>query len=199
MAVRLRMKKMGSKKRPFFRIVAAESRKSRDGRFIETLGYYDPLKDPPEIKFDDDKVYKWLDRGAIPSVNTVQLLRKVGLLEKWQMLKEGAKIAELDARIEERRAKQPKSELKTVGKKLSKKRAAAEAAAEAEEQAAKEAADESGKADVEKAGKEEEKAEAEPLKDEKQDKAGEGPSKDGKPEEENPEELESDGDDEKQG
>ena len=108
MAVKIRLKRMGSKKIPFFRVVAADSRSPRDGRFIETLGYYDPMKDPPEIKFDDDKVYKWLDNGAIPTENAKQLLRKAGLLERWRLLKQGVPIHELDAKIEELRAKQPK-------------------------------------------------------------------------------------------
>ena len=107
LAVRIRMKKMGSKKRPFYRFVVADSRSPRDGRFIETLGYYNPMTDPPEIKLDDDKVYKWLNDGAIPSENARELLRKAGLLERWSLLKRGVKIQELDAKIEEMRAKQP--------------------------------------------------------------------------------------------
>ena len=121
MAVKIRMKKMGSKKKPFFRIVAADSRSPRDGRFIETLGYYNPISNPPEIKLDDDKIYKWLDSGATPTENTRQILRKVGVLERWELLKSGVTIAELDAKIEERRAKQPKPQPKTE-KKLSKKK-----------------------------------------------------------------------------
>jgi len=112
LAVKIRMKKMGSKKRPFFRIVATDSRSPRDGRFIEILGYYNPMVDPPEIKFNDDKVYKWLDVGAEPSGNVAQLLKKMGLLERWQLLQQGVKISELDARIAERREKQPKPKTK---------------------------------------------------------------------------------------
>lgn len=112
MAVKIRLKKMGSKKRPFFRVVAADSRSPRDGRFIENLGYYNPLSDPPDIKLDDDKVYEWLGKGAIPTENAANILRKAGLLEKWQLVKQGVKISELDARIEERREKQPRPEVK---------------------------------------------------------------------------------------
>ena len=130
MSVKIRLKKMGSKKRPFYRIVAADSRSPRDGRFIEALGYYNPMTDPPEIKCDDDKIYKWLGDGAIPTGNAAQLLRKIGLLEKWRLLKSGVKISELDSTIETRREKQPKAVPKT-GAKLSKKEAAkAKAAAE---------------------------------------------------------------------
>jgi small subunit ribosomal protein S16 len=109
LAVKIRMKRMGSKKRPFFRIVAADSRSPRDGRFIESLGYYNPVPDPPEINFDEDKVYKWLDNGAKPTKNAAQILRQAGLLERWQLLKQGVKIHELSAKIEERRTKQPVS------------------------------------------------------------------------------------------
>ena len=135
MAVKIRLKRMGSKKRPFFRVVAADSRSPRDGRFIETLGYYDPMKDPPEIKFDDDKVYKWLDNGAIPTENAKQLLRKAGLLERWRLLKQGVPIHELDAKIEELRARQPKplSPEERKARKEAKKKAEDEARKAAEE------------------------------------------------------------------
>jgi len=135
LAVKIRMKKMGSKKKPFFRLVAADSRSPRDGRFIETLGYYNPISNPPDIKLDDDKVFKWLDSGAIPSENARQILKKAGLLERWELLKSGVAISELDARIEERRAKQPKAKPKTEKKLSKKKAAAAKADAEAKKEA----------------------------------------------------------------
>lgn len=128
MSVKIRMKKMGSKKRPFFRIVAADARSPRDGRFIEQIGYYNPLTEPADIKIDEDKLYKWLDDGAVPSGNVVNLLKQLGLLERWQLLKSGVAIQDLDRVIEERRAKQPKAKPKEKVK-LSKK-----AAAKAEEE-----------------------------------------------------------------
>jgi small subunit ribosomal protein S16 len=103
---------MGKKKTPFYRIVAADSRRARDGRFIEMLGYYNPMTDPEDVKLDYDKIYKWLDRGAQPTDIVENLLRKAGLLERWRLLKEGVKITELDAVIEERRKKQPKKKPK---------------------------------------------------------------------------------------
>jgi small subunit ribosomal protein S16 len=136
LAVKIRLKKMGSKKRPFFRLIAADSRSPRDGRFIESLGYYNPMTDPPEIQIDDDKVYRWLDQGAKPTGNAVNILRRKGILERWRLLKQGIAIAELDATIEQRRAKQPKPIPKTT-KKLSKK-----AAAKAREEAGGEAGEE---------------------------------------------------------
>ena len=136
MAVKIRLKKMGSKKRPFFRVVAADSRSPRDGRFIETLGHYNPLTDPPEIVLDHDKVFKWLGNGAQPTQNAADILRKAGLLERFELLKRGVAIADIDATIEEMRAKQPQAKVRT-GKKLSKKAAAK---LEAEKEKAAEAA-----------------------------------------------------------
>lgn len=64
MPVRLRLTRKGAKKRPFYRIVAADSEAPRDGRFLEVLGYYDPLKDPAQVQMDEDKVRKWIQRDA---------------------------------------------------------------------------------------------------------------------------------------
>jgi small subunit ribosomal protein S16 len=79
MAIRLRLTRGGRKKRPFYRIVAANSEARRDGRFLEILGTYDPLKDPAEIKLDAEKVRKWLERGAKPSDTVRSLIAKAGV------------------------------------------------------------------------------------------------------------------------
>jgi small subunit ribosomal protein S16 len=71
---------MGAKKRPFYRIVVADSRTPRDGRFIEALGYYDPTTEPPTMKLDTEKAQMWLSRGAQPTDIAISLLRKNGLL-----------------------------------------------------------------------------------------------------------------------
>ncbi len=78
MALRLRLTRMGSKKRPFYRIVAMNSETRRDGRALEFLGYYNPMVEPNEIKIDPDKVQKWLDRGAKPTDTVRSLLKKAG-------------------------------------------------------------------------------------------------------------------------
>ena len=83
MAVKIRMKRMGSKLRPFYRIVAADSRSPRDGRFIETVGTYNPLTDPAEIKVDEEKAMKWLLDGAKPSDTVRDLLSKAGVMTKF--------------------------------------------------------------------------------------------------------------------
>ncbi|WP_291318281.1 30S ribosomal protein S16 [Desulfonatronospira sp.] len=77
MAVRLRLTRMGSKKKPFYRLVALDSETRRDGRALEYLGYYNPLQDPPEIKIDMDKVKAWMDKGAKPTDTVRSLIKKV--------------------------------------------------------------------------------------------------------------------------
>ncbi|EFL50065.1 30S ribosomal protein S16 [Desulfovibrio sp. JY] len=76
MAMKLRLTRMGSKKRPFYRIVAMDSKTRRDGRALEYLGYYNPMVDPAEIKVDSEKVRSWLERGAKPSDTVRALLQK---------------------------------------------------------------------------------------------------------------------------
>ncbi len=80
MAVRIRLKRMGAKKRPFYRIIVADARAPRDGRFIDTLGTYNPLTDPAAVKLDPDKVRLWLSRGAQPSDPVRHLLAREGFL-----------------------------------------------------------------------------------------------------------------------
>lgn len=80
MAVKLRLKRMGAKKKPFYRIVAADVRAPRDGRFIEQIGYYNPVSDPIELKVDAEKAEKWLKTGAQPTDTVRALLKKTGVL-----------------------------------------------------------------------------------------------------------------------
>lgn len=76
MAVRLRLTRMGRKKKPFYRVVAAHSEAKRDGRFLEILGTYDPLKDPVECKMDAERVKYWLGQGATPTETVSSLIKK---------------------------------------------------------------------------------------------------------------------------
>ena len=78
MAVKIRLRRMGAKKAPFYRIVVADSRFPRDGRFIEEVGYYDPTKEPSVIKVDIEKVEKWISNGAQPTDTVKTLLKKIG-------------------------------------------------------------------------------------------------------------------------
>ena len=83
MAVKLRLKRMGAKKRPFYRIVAADSRSPRDGRFIETVGTYNPIMEPAEVKINEEVALKWLNDGAIPTDTVRDLLSKQGIMKKF--------------------------------------------------------------------------------------------------------------------
>lgn len=82
MAVRIRLRRMGAKKRPFYRLVVADSRSPRDGRFIEEIGYYDPQAEPAVVHVDEERARYWLARGAEPSQTARALLSKTGLLER---------------------------------------------------------------------------------------------------------------------
>ncbi|HZX47020.1 MAG: 30S ribosomal protein S16 [Clostridiales bacterium] len=81
MAVKIRLRRMGAKKRPFYRIVVADSRAPRDGRFIEEIGYYNPISQPREIKIDHEKAAQWLKRGAKPSDTVKALFKSEGVYQ----------------------------------------------------------------------------------------------------------------------
>jgi len=82
MATKIRLRRMGAKKAPFYRVVVADARSPRDGRFIEEIGYYNPISEPAEIKIDEEKVLKWLQTGAEPSETVKQLLKTTGIWAK---------------------------------------------------------------------------------------------------------------------
>jgi len=81
MAVKIRLRRLGAKKAPFYRVVVADSRSPRDGKFIEEIGYYNPLTEPATIKIDGEKVAKWLKVGAQPSDTVKNLLKRAGIIE----------------------------------------------------------------------------------------------------------------------
>ncbi len=82
MAVKIRLKRIGAKKNPFYRIVVADSRSPRDGKFIEEIGYYDPLTEPKTVKIDDEKAAKWLNNGAKPSDTVDRLFKENDIYTK---------------------------------------------------------------------------------------------------------------------
>ncbi|HEX3014876.1 MAG TPA: 30S ribosomal protein S16 [Desulfobacteria bacterium] len=82
MATKIRLRRIGAKKNPFYRLVVADSRSPRDGRFIEELGYYDPTKEPVVLKIDEEKALKWIKEGAQTSDTVRALLNKTGILAK---------------------------------------------------------------------------------------------------------------------
>ena len=89
MAVRIRLQRHGRKKRPFYRLVAADARAQRDGVFLERLGHYNPMTEPADIFIDEEKALKWLRRGAQPSDTAKRLLTKNGILMKFEYEKLG--------------------------------------------------------------------------------------------------------------
>ena len=129
MAVHIRLRRMGTKKRPFYRIVAADSRRARDGRFLEIVGFYNPIKQPAEVNVHEDKITKWLDEGAVPSHTVASLLTQVGFSEKYQKAKKGEDVSAIEL----------KPSIKERVKKTRKMKKAAVAAAEAASEVAAEA------------------------------------------------------------
>jgi small subunit ribosomal protein S16 len=128
MATRIRLRRMGSKGRPFYRVVVADQRSPRDGRFIENIGKYHPLSDPSLIEIDEERALHWLRVGAQPSSQVRNLMVKIGIWEKFA--EERPAVAD-QVRVRAEKPDEPK---------LSKK-AAAKAAAKAEEAAAPPAAE----------------------------------------------------------
>ena len=89
MAVKIRLKRMGAKKAPFYRIIVADSRSPRDGRFVEQIGTYNPLTTPAEIKINEELALKWLNNGAIPTDTVKNLLSDAGIMKKFHESKMG--------------------------------------------------------------------------------------------------------------
>ena len=89
MAVKLRLKRMGAKKAPFYRVVAADARSPRDGRFIEELGYYNPKTEPATVSLKEEAILAWLNNGAQPTETVRSLLSKAGIMTKFAEQKQG--------------------------------------------------------------------------------------------------------------
>ncbi|HIW72287.1 MAG TPA: 30S ribosomal protein S16 [Candidatus Levilactobacillus faecigallinarum] len=87
MSVKIRLKRMGSKKRPFYRIVVADSRSPRDGRFIENVGTYNPITKPAEVKLNEESIMNWLNNGAQPSDTVKNLLSNAGIMKQYHEAK----------------------------------------------------------------------------------------------------------------
>jgi small subunit ribosomal protein S16 len=86
--VKIRLRRVGAKKRPSYRVVVADIRAPRDGAFIETIGHYNPLTDPETVVIDEEKALHWLAQGAQPTATTTRLLSKTGIWEKFKKVKE---------------------------------------------------------------------------------------------------------------
>ena len=87
MSVKIRLKRMGSNKRPFYRIVVADSRSPRDGRFIAQVGTYNPLVEPVAVKLEEEEIMNWLNNGAQPSDTVKNILSKAGIMKKYHEAK----------------------------------------------------------------------------------------------------------------
>ena len=107
MAVKLRLKRMGSKQKPFYRIVAADSRFPRDGRFIETVGTYDPIKKDADVTIDEEKALKWLSNGAQPTDTVRSILASKGIMAKYAASK-SKKAAKKEVKKEVAKEEAPK-------------------------------------------------------------------------------------------
>lgn len=132
MAVHIRMKRMGRRNRPYYRIVAADHRRAREGKFLEVLGTYDPVVKPAAVKLMEERLTKWLDDGAEPSDTVRTLLRQIGFTTKYLKAKKGEDVSAVEVRptITERRKKTRKMKKAVVAD------AAAPAEAKAEAKAA---------------------------------------------------------------
>lgn len=95
MAVRIRLQRKGARHMAFYRIVATDSRTARDGRFIEQIGYYDPLKEPAEINVDTERAIAWLGKGAKPSQTVKSLFSRIGIMQTWHEMQRGKSYDEL--------------------------------------------------------------------------------------------------------
>jgi len=151
-AVRIRLQRKGARHMAFFRIVVADSRAPRDGRFIEQLGYYDPLKDPADINLKSEKAIDWLGKGAQPSETVRALFSRIGIMETWHEMKKGRSYDELthieeEARkkIEARAAMERRKKEENKGKKKAEaEKETAEAAAPVDDAPAEETPAEAG-------------------------------------------------------
>ncbi len=138
MAVKIRLKRMGKKKQPFYRIVVADSRAPRDGRSIEKIGHYNPIPDPAELVINEERLFHWMDQGARPSDTVFSLLRGRGLTLKYELVSRKADEATISKEMHKWELARDERG-KKVAAAESAKLAAAEAAKQDEEDAAKKA------------------------------------------------------------
>jgi len=121
LAVRLRLRRVGRKKFPIYKVVAADQRSPRDGRFIESVGQYEPLRESNKVEFQEDRVLYWLQNGAQPTDTVRNLLQKKGIWLKWSLIKNGAdegKIAKAIENFESQRAERDKLAQEKTSKKV---------------------------------------------------------------------------------
>jgi len=121
LAVKLRLRRMGKKRQPIYKVVAADARSPRDGKFIEAIGIYNPKTEPAEINIQEERALYWLGVGAIPTETVRNLLKKSGILLKRELQKEGLDEEKINARMEEFFEAHNKKLEKTLEKKAAEK------------------------------------------------------------------------------
>jgi len=131
LAVHIRLKRQGRKKRPFYRIIAIDSRSHREGREIERLGWYDPVKEGLSVEFKEDRIFHWMGQGAIPTDTVNSLMRKRGLTHKWHLIKTGVAEEQIVTEMEAWATRQLEKVEKAATKKAEKKAAAVSVVEEA--------------------------------------------------------------------
>ncbi len=119
--VKLRLRRMGKKKQPVYKIVAADSKSPRDGRFIEAIGTYNPRTEPASVNIREKLLFKWLKNGAVPTDTVKSLLKREGLLLKWRLIKKNADEATIAAEMEKFQMLKAEKERKKAEKKVIKK------------------------------------------------------------------------------
>lgn len=116
MSTRIRLRRMGKKKQPFYRIVVADSRTARDARAVEEIGTYNPVKRPGEVLVKEERVYEWLNKGAIPSDTVASLFRRIGVMNKWALSKAGQDTTGLALKTVLVETKKPQAKMKKAAK-----------------------------------------------------------------------------------
>lgn len=132
MAVHLRLRRIGKKKMPLYHIVAADSRVARNGKFLEVVGRYDPLTNPPLVETKEPRVLAWLKKGAVPTDTVRSLLQRKGLWLRWSLMKRGADEAKIAAEMEKWQMLQADRARRDEERKERRKAAKKQAAAPAE-------------------------------------------------------------------
>jgi len=201
--VRIRLRRVGGKKQPTYRIVVTDKRNPRDGRFIEKIGFYNPRTEPSTVEVDEERVLYWLDKGAQPSDAVHRLLKNLGTMERYERLRAGEPLETLLADAEAAAAARPPVDPRTrrdemVAAKTSKRaKAKAEAIAEAEaalaEPEVEEVEEEAEEVTAAEAEEAEEEA-AEEAEEEAAEEAEEEAEADAEPEAEEAEEESAEGD-----
>jgi small subunit ribosomal protein S16 len=121
--VRIRLRRVGAKGQPSYRVVAADKESPRDGAFLEILGYYNPRTDPATIQLKEDRIYDWMHKGAQPSESALQVFRSAGLLDRYERYKKGEELETLIAEARSAEAARninPKTERTSTTKKAKK-------------------------------------------------------------------------------